>query len=93
MVVGVPTVHLSPPNPSEERRIDWVGQRYHPQPQDPVPNHRSAITRKPTVRPTHTDDDYQMVQRQEPIPPVRKHKHRHDDDALQAVQKQKPLHL
>lgn len=46
--------------PNTNKRIDWVGQTHHPQPQDPVEGIRSHAK-------SNLDNDVQVQQRQEPI--------------------------
>lgn len=46
------------------RRIVWVGQTHHPQPQDPVAGIRSHTRRRSK---SNLDNDVQVQQRQEPI--------------------------
>lgn len=50
--------------PNTNKRIDWVGQTHHPQPQDPVDGIRSHISRRSK---SNLDNDVQVQQRQEPI--------------------------
>lgn len=51
--------------PNTNRRIDWVGQTHHRQPQDPVEGirlHTSRLSKK-----SNFDNDVQVQQRQKPI--------------------------
>lgn len=53
---------------NELRRIDWVGQINHRQPQDPIPipATRPRSNHNPNVRPIHDpDNDLQVIQRPE----------------------------
>lgn len=56
------------------RRIDWVGERDHPQPQDPAPKPReryqtvNEATQGPIYENEINDNsDVQLIQKQEPI--------------------------
>lgn len=90
MTYGVPFLRQS--TDEDGKRIDYVGQRYHPQPQDPIPNWRAA-PRKPNIPPIVPDDDSQFVQAQQSIKPFKKTNYDEDDndDALQNVQKPEPI--
>lgn len=55
----------------EERgkRIDWVGQAHHPQPQDQIPNVRTRINQRSKNHEIidHENNNVQAQQKQEPI--------------------------
>lgn len=50
--------------PNTNRRIDWVGQMDHPQPQDPVAGIRSHARQRSK---SNLGNDVQVQQRPEPI--------------------------
>lgn len=66
-------LEIVPINAEIERRIDWVGEANHPQPEDPLRSGRVYNTRQPSFTPNtigqnyHNDDDDDLQQKQQPI--------------------------
>lgn len=58
-------------NDDENRRIDWVGQTHHRQPQDPIPNIRSRQNHRAHNHPSSgSDSDVQVQQQQQQQDPI-----------------------